>query len=65
MHRRVRNVLLFVGFLVGTGLLLGGVMALREDNRAGWLYLVGACAAFIFAFVPGRRLRDSVLPPDT
>ena len=64
MHRRTRNTLLFAGFVVGTGLLVGAIAAFMEGGSRGWLYLIGAIASFALAFAPGRRIRDRLVPPD-
>lgn len=65
MNRRVRNTMLFAGALVGTLLLIAGLIELGDGQRSGWLYLLGAGAAFVLAAAPGRRLRDKALPPRT
>lgn len=57
--------MLFAGVLVGTLLLIAGLIELGDGQRSGWLYLLGAGAAFVLAAAPGRRLRDKALPPRT
>jgi hypothetical protein len=57
----VKNILLFVGVIIGTVLLVAGFVAFDRGEPGGWLYVVGAVAAFALASAPGRRLMDSVL----
>jgi hypothetical protein len=64
MTRRFRNVLLFVGTVLGTGLLILGIIALNEGDPAAWRYIVGAVFAFTLALAPGQRLRNVIRPPD-
>jgi hypothetical protein len=59
----VKNILLFVGVILGTVLLVAGFVAFSRGEPGGSLYVVGAAAAFALASGPGRRLMDSVLTP--
>lgn len=56
----MKNILLFVGVILGTVLLVAGFVAIGRGERSGWLYLVGAVAAFALASGPSRRLMDSM-----
>ena len=56
----MKNVLLFVGVLVGTMLLIAGLVAIDRGDRAGWYYVAGAVCAYALAVGPGRRLKDAL-----
>ena len=58
MNRRVRNVVLFVGALLGAALLMLGIRGIAANEPNAWLYVLGAIFAFALAWLPGRRLRD-------
>lgn len=59
----MKNFLLFVGVIFGTVLLVAGFNAISRGDSGGWMYVLGAVAAFALASAPGRRLLDSVLTP--
>lgn len=58
----MKNLLLLLGTLVGTALLIAGVMTIGTDPRAGGLYLLGGVLGFVVALGPGRRLRGAKHP---
>jgi len=57
----MKNVLLFVGAILGTVFLVTGVVAIGRHDRGGWLYLVLALFCFVLAVDPGGRLREFVV----
>jgi len=57
----LKNILLFVGAILGTVFLIAGVVAIGSHDRSGWLYLVLALFCFVLAADPGGRLRDFVV----
>jgi CDP-diglyceride synthetase len=57
----MKNILLFVGAILGTVFLVAGVVAIGRHDRAGWLYLLLALFCFVLAADPGGRLRDLVV----
>ena len=57
----MKNILLFVGAILGTVFLIAGVVAIGSHDRSGWLYLVLALFCFVLAADPGGRLRDFVV----
>ena len=59
-RRRLKNILLFVGAILGTVFLIAGVVAIGRHDRSGWLYLVLAPFCYVLAADPGGRLRDFV-----
>lgn len=57
----MKNILLFVGVVMGTMFLVAGFTAFSRGEPGGWLYFVGAVAGYALASGPGRRIMDSVL----
>ena len=57
----MKNLVLFVGVLVGAALLVAGFVAIDRGDRMGWYYVGGAACAFVLATGPGRRLKDAFL----
>ena len=64
MHRRIGNIVLFIGAFFGGVLLILGALEIGRGNRTGWLYVLGGVLAIVLGFVPGRRLRDKLKAPD-
>lgn len=58
---RMKNILLFVGAILGTVFLVAGIGALGRHDRTGWLYLVLALFCALLAADPGGRLRRLVV----
>lgn len=58
----MKNILLFAGVLGGTMLLIAGLVAIDQGDRAGWYYVAAAVCAFALALGLGRRLRDAFFP---
>ena len=56
----MKNIILFVGAVLGTVFLVAGIVTIGHDVRAGVLYLILAILCYIFAAGPGRRLIDFV-----
>lgn len=57
MNRRIRNVILFLGTLMGTALLILGIKGMVDGEANAWMYILGAVFAYALAITPGRRLR--------
>jgi len=57
----MKNILMFVGAILGTVFLITGVVTIGRSDRTGWLYLVLALFCFVLAADPGGRLRDFVV----
>jgi uncharacterized membrane protein YdjX (TVP38/TMEM64 family) len=56
----LKNIILFIGVILGTvGLVVGG-MAIGHGDRTGWLYLLLALFCFVLAAALGQRFRDIV-----
>jgi hypothetical protein len=58
----LKNIILFVGAILGTVFLVAGVVTIGRHDRTGWWYLVLALLCFALAGGPGQRLRDFVFP---
>jgi hypothetical protein len=52
----MKNIVLFVGTILGTIALVFGVVALGNHDRTGWLYLILAVFCYFLAIGPGRRM---------
>jgi hypothetical protein len=63
MTQRIRNLLIFVGAVVGTGLLFIGVIALLDGDASGWRAVIGAVFAFALTITAGLR-RTNKRKPD-
>jgi hypothetical protein len=57
----MKNVLLFVGAVLGTAFLIAGIVTIGRGDHSGWLYLVLALFCFVLAADPGGHLRDFVV----
>jgi hypothetical protein len=57
MTRRARNTLFFICSIVGTMLLLLGIMALVRGGDDWWLYLLGAAFSVLCLLTPGVRYK--------
>ena len=62
----MKNLILFVGAILGTMFLVAGIVAIGRHDRSGWLYLVLSLLCSALAADPGGRLRNFVSrrPPD-
>lgn len=58
MTRRIRNVLMFVAAVLGTGLLVIGVVSVTDGDQSGWRAIIGAVFAFTLALSVGFRSRN-------
>ena len=56
----MKNIILFVGVILGTVGLVVGAVAIGHGDRTGWLYLLLALFCFVLAAGLGRRLRGPV-----
>ncbi len=53
---------MFVGAVVGTGLLFIGVVALLDRDASGWRAIIGAVFAFTLTIVAALRRTNSRRP---
>jgi lysylphosphatidylglycerol synthetase-like protein (DUF2156 family) len=60
----MKTIVHFLAVVVGTALLVAGMVAFDRGDRTGWTYMVGAALAFVVAFGPGRRLKDMFVRPN-
>ncbi len=58
----MKNILLFSGVLGGTMLLIAGLVAIEQGDRAGWYYVAAAACAFALGLGLGRRLKGTFFP---
>jgi hypothetical protein len=56
----MKNALLFLGSVVGTVLLIAGIVALGDGDPSGWWYICAAVLAYGLAMSPGRRIREAL-----
>ena len=56
----MKNIVLFVGVILGTMFLVNGVVVIGRHDRTGWLYLLLAVFCFALAVDPGGRFRDLI-----
>ena len=58
MTRRIRNLLLFVAAVLGTGLLVIGIVSVIDGDESGWRAIIGAVFAFALVLTVGMRGRS-------
>jgi hypothetical protein len=63
MSNRVRNTTFFICSVVGTVLLVLGLVAVARGGDDAWLYFIGAAFSFVCLLAPGVRIKRLVRPP--
>lgn len=59
MTRRIRNVLMFVAAVLGTGLLVIGIVSVMDGDESGWRAIIGGVLAFALVLAVGMRGRSA------
>ena len=54
----MKKAFLFYGAVIGTVILIAGILFIGRGDSTGWLYVIVALLVIVLAVAPGWRLRE-------